>query len=105
MAKLKATPKNFAEALEVLGNRSSIRLGNNTYLESFTDGTQTDLIAVRLHSTKERLNQFIDGKVYQQKYAWFYVAPAAVTVPGIPCSLDWGNPVAFEDGMNIGREL
>jgi hypothetical protein len=34
MAKLKATPKNYAEALAVLAGRESVRLGNNTYLET-----------------------------------------------------------------------
>jgi hypothetical protein len=111
MANLKATPKTFAEALEVLNGKHSIRLGNNTYLESFTDGTQTDLIAVRLHSTqvvkfwadgrvtlhtggyhtvttKERLNQFIDGRVYQSKYEWFYQGQDT-------------EPLSFAEGMNV----
>lgn len=110
MAQLKATPKNFAEALEVLNGKHSIRLGNNTYLESYTDGTQTDRICVRLHSTnivqffpdgrvtlhtggyhttttKERLNQFISARVYQSNYDWFVRAN--------------GSDVEFSEGFTL----
>jgi len=52
MAKLKATPKTYQEALEALGGRGSVKLGNNTWLEAFTDGTHTDMIAVRLHGAR-----------------------------------------------------
>lgn len=48
MAKLKATPKNFAEAVAVLKDKISLRLGNNTYL-----------------------NQFITGRVYQKAHQWY----------------------------------
>lgn len=100
MAKLKSTPKNYADALAVLGNKQSIRLGNNTYLEQRKvagDGL-TERIAVRLHSTdvvvfypsgrvtlhtggyytvtaKERINQFIEGSLYQSAHRWYYVHP------------------------------
>ena len=119
MANLKATPKTFAEALEVLNGKHSIRLGNNTYLESFTDGTQTDLIAVRLHSTqvvkfwadgrvtlhtggyhtmttKERLNQFIDRLV-----------SGRCSNVIRPTKYEWfyqgqdTEPLSFEEGMNV----
>jgi len=118
MAKLKATPKNFAQALAVLNGKLSVRLGNNTYLESFTDGTQTDLIAVRLHSTrivqfwadgritlhtggwqtvttKDRINKFITGRVYQKDYAWYVVGRDANG------AYDWDNPREFTEGMEI----
>jgi hypothetical protein len=49
MAKLKATPKSYAEAKQTLGNRDSMRIGNNTYLEWGKFGTY---IAVRLHGTE-----------------------------------------------------
>ena len=98
MAKLKATPKNYAEALTTLNGKQSIRLGNNTYLEQRKqpgDGL-TERIAVRLHSTdivvfypsgrvtlhtggwykpttKERLNRFIkpSAYVYQKAHKWY----------------------------------
>lgn len=116
MAKLKAAPKNFAEALEFLhvsgGLHCVVRLGNNTYLECFTDGTQIDLIAVRLHetqvvkfypdgrvtlhtdghrtvTTKERINHFITGKVWQKNHVWFYTSPCH------------GWTVEFEEGMAV----
>lgn len=102
MAKLKATPKNFAEALEWLWRnapgRSSARLGNNTYLEFFSGGG----IVVRFHNTrivwfredeaqsvqlftggyrtvttKERINQFILGYVFQKKGKWFVASGQA----------------------------
>ena len=101
MAKLKATPKNFAEALEAFdtfkrGSRiGSVRLGNNTYLESYVDGCSVDRICVRLHdtnivifnrdgrttlhtagyhtvTTKERINRFIAGRIHQDKGIWYY---------------------------------
>jgi hypothetical protein len=100
MAKLKATPKNFADALNLFNTtrttgKCSIRLGNNTYLESYTDGTKIDRFCVRLHNTniveflhdgrirlysggwhsvttKERINQFVNGTLYQQKGTWYY---------------------------------
>ena len=91
MAKLRATPHTYTEAAAVLNGRDSVKLGNNTWLESFSGG-----IAVRLHNTrivwfhedgrvtlhtggyrtvttKDRLNQFIYGKVYQKAHQWYYV--------------------------------
>jgi hypothetical protein len=98
MAKLKATPKNFAEAVEVLQDRISMRLGNNTYLEVSDPDPLRGFIGVRLHNTyivkfwpdgqvtlhtggyhtvttKDRLNEFIAGRVYQKAHQWYYVAP------------------------------
>lgn len=122
MAKLKSTPKNFEQAFAVLGNRDSMRLGNNTYLESYVDGTQIDRICVRLHgtnivqffsdgrvtlhtggywtvTTKDRINQFISGRVYQKDHQWFYV--------GHNCdgALAWDSPEDFTEGMNVRRAL
>jgi hypothetical protein len=108
MAKLKATPKNFVEAAEILQGRESIRLGNNTHLENFHLG-----IAVRLHNTrivvfhedgsvtlhtggyrtvttKDRINEFITGRVYQKDYEWFY-------------SVNGKEPVRFEEGIEVRR--
>lgn len=98
MAKLKATPKSYAEALQTLNGKQSMRLGNNTYLEQRKQPGDclTERIAVRLHSTdivvfypsgrvtlhtggyesvttKERLNHFIRpaAQVYQKAHKWY----------------------------------
>lgn len=118
MAKLKATPKNFAEALQAFDNFKrgsrigSVRLGNNTYLESYVDGCKVDRICVRLHdtnivtfcedgrvllytggyrtaTTKQRLNQFVNGRVRQTAYQWFYISP------------DGTKGTIFEEGINV----
>ena len=112
MAKLKATPKNYAEALEVLNGKSSMRLGNNTYLENHENG----VIAVRLHNTnivvfyahgraelysggyqtvttKERMNQFIAGRVIQSNWTWRYEGFHGMDRYTVP----------FEEGMNVSK--
>jgi hypothetical protein len=94
MAKLKATPHTYSEAAAVLNGRDSVKLGNNTWLERIV--TDRLKIVVRLHSTnivvfhddgrvtlhtggyrtvttKDRLNQFITGRVYQKAHQWYYV--------------------------------
>lgn len=119
MAQLKAAPRNFASALEVLGGKQSIRLGNNTYLEQAHVGFGKAYIGVRLHSTyivrfykdgavtlhtggyrtvttKERINQFILGRVYQKAHEWFFVVNRG------ELGFDWANPVPFEEGMDVG---
>lgn len=108
MAKMKTTPTSYKEAHAVLGNKTSVKLGNNTYLERRLSGA----IAVRLHNTnivvfdedgetitvssggwqssttKDRINQFIPfGRVYQKNYGWFFEFG--------------GKSVPFFDGMNI----
>ena len=100
MAKLKATPKSFAEAIAVLSGKDECRLGNNTYLHvvKFAQTGPSALygiecIAVRLHNTdivkfysdgstvlysggyrtvttKERINHFIKGRIFQEKGQW-----------------------------------
>ena len=106
MAKLKATPKNYAKALAVLGSKQSVRLGNNTYLEAINERVYEDgripedrkVITVRLHSThivkfyedgrvtlhtggyhtvttKECINHFIRGSVFQKAWDWYYAQP------------------------------
>ena len=121
MAKLKATPKNFAEALQAFDNFKrgsrigSVRLGNNTYLESYVDGCKVDRICVRLHNTnivtfcedgrivlntdgyrtattKDRINQFISGRVWQKNYQWFYTSRLL--------GEDY-ETVSFKDGINL----
>jgi hypothetical protein len=118
MATLKATPRTFSDALQFLGSKSERTLGNNTTLHIVTP----DSIAVRLHATdivtfhrdgrvilntfnssvgrtyrtvttKERINQFIDGRVYAQQREWYF-AP----------SYDFDKPVEFSDGMNVGTQ-
>ena len=120
MANLKATPKNFAQAVEVLKDRISMRLGNNTYLEVSDSDPLRGFIGVRLHgtyvvkfwpdgqitlhtggyrtvTTKDRINEFITGRVYQKDYAWFYVDH---TSEG---ALGWDNPQEFTEGMNVAH--
>ena len=115
MAKLKATPKNFEQAVEVLKDRISMRLGNNTYLEVTDSDPLHGFIGVRLHSTyivkfwpdgqttlhtggwytsttKDRINQFISGHVYQSGNQWYYTA--SIGQPN-------GMPVRFSEGMNV----
>lgn len=93
MAKLKATPKNFVEAVAVLGERYHLRLGNNTYLGLKNSDPEDGYISVTLHqteivrfyadgritlhtggyrttTTKERINQFINGRVFCYKGEW-----------------------------------
>lgn len=130
MAKLKATPKSFAEAQQALGTKSSIRLGNNTFLERVFERVyeagripeERSYIAVLLHNThivkfwpngqvtlhtggyrtvttKGRINEFINGCVYQEKYTWYYAAPTPkdrINTEGF-----YQDAVEFEDGMNV----
>jgi len=97
LAKLRATPKNFNDCKHVFNtNRTtdecSIRLGNNTYLESYTDDRfcirlrETNIIEfyadgrVVLHTggwytvtTKARLNAFLhNGRIHQDAGIWYY---------------------------------
>ena len=118
MAKLKHTPKSYAEAAEVLGNRTSRKLGNNTWLER----DRLDVLVVRLHgtyivhfhkdgavilhtggyrtvTTKDRINQFIKGRVYQKNYAWFFTPRISDVLGGFA----WGKPISFTEGINVGR--
>lgn len=122
MAKLKATPKSFAEAMQVLAGRESMRLGNNTYLEYHeSDGYEhgSPFVAVRLHATKivifhkngrvtlhtggyrtvttkERINQFVDGRVFQKDFDWFYAYPMRTAQ-----ALNWSDIQDFEEGMVV----
>lgn len=119
MAKLKATPKNFVEAQQVLGTKSSVRLGNNTFLERVQEDESFNLmIVVRLHrtnivqfhsdgrvtlhtggyytvTTKERINQFIKGRVYQKAHQWYLVRHRG------ELGFDWDNPRDFADGIEV----
>ena len=93
MSKMKFVPKTYAQAVEALAGRASVKLGNNTWLENFPDGIK----AVRLHdtyivqfwpdgrvtlysggyrtvTTKDRMNQFISGHVSQKNCKWFYTS-------------------------------
>ncbi len=81
--------KNYSEAESILKNRQSRKVGNNTYLERYSD-----YIAVRLHwtevvrylpngdvqlnsggyrtaTTKARINEFSPASVYQRDFQWF----------------------------------
>jgi len=115
MARLKAYPKTYQQAVNALGNKDSIKLGNNTYLERDC----ADCISVRLHqtdivnffadgritlrtggwykkTTKNRLNEFITGRVFQKDHTWFYVGHNSTG------ALDWNHPQPFVEGMNVG---
>jgi hypothetical protein len=60
MAQLKARPQTYVAAAQFLGDRDSVKLGNNTYLERVTERVYEDgkmpqertVIAVRLHNTQ-----------------------------------------------------
>jgi hypothetical protein len=117
VAKLKATPKNYAEAVAVLKGKIRTRLGNNTYLELSDSDPVHGFIGVRLHdtyvvrfwadgqvtlhtggyrtvTTKERINQFINGRVYAKNYQWFYCPLVDGRAAGeLACS--------FGEGMNV----
>ena len=134
MAKLKATPKNFAAALLFIltegKGKLSLRIGNNTYLEYHTGHgisptenirhgiSPTENITVRLHqthivtfwpsgrialhtgghrtaTTKERINQFITGRLYQKAHVWFVVGHDATG------ALDWKQPKKFTEGCLV----
>lgn len=112
MAKLKATPKNLTDARNVLAGRESMRLGNNTYLE-VVGSEPLGFIGVRLHNTyvvrfwfdgkitlhtggyhtvttKDRINQFIAGRVWQKDYTWYFN------------KAEWPNTaVEFTEGMEV----
>lgn len=120
MAKLKATPKSFAEAMQVLAGRDSIRLGNNTYLEYHADRDGSRVyVAVRFHNTnvvifhddgrvtlhsggyhtvttKERINRFVDGRVFQKDFDWFYAYPDVERG-----GMRWSTAADFEEGMVV----
>ena len=124
MAKLKATPKNFAEACSVLNGKYSVRLGNNTYLRCTGPDPVHDYIAVTFHATdiikfwadgqvtlhtggyktvttKERINQFtrcipgqVGARVYQKNRQWYVTMVASD-------GAHWD--VIFEEGMNVSE--
>ena len=108
MAKLKSKPRNYAQAAAYLAGRDRVKLGNNTWLENINGG-----IGVRLHNTiivwfhedgkttlhtggyysvttKDRINAFITGHVYQHAYQWRY-QPSRLENAYVP----------FEDGMDV----
>jgi len=120
MAKLKAVPKSYAEAAEYLAGRDSVKLGNNTWLVYMDDHANPELsqIGVRLHNTyivrfyqdgrvslhtggyrtvttKDRINQFIKGRVYQQALVWYFVRNRG------ELGIDWANPTKFTEGINV----
>lgn len=122
MAKMKATPKTFAAASQFLAGRDSVKLGNNTWLENVAafgpEASPLGFIGVRLHNTyvvkfwvdgqitlhtggwyrvttKDRINEFITGRVYQKDHVWYYVGH---TTEG---ALDWEHPVPFKEEMNV----
>jgi hypothetical protein len=123
MAKLKVTPKNFVQAQQVLGTKSSVRLGNNTFLERIEESDSFKLkIVVRLHNTnivefhsdgrvtlhtggwrtvttKDRINQFITGRVYQKDHQWYYVGH------NLEGALDWEHPDDFTEGYNVVKGM
>jgi hypothetical protein len=118
MAKLKATPKNLAEAEAVLRGRESVRLGNNTYLEA-VGARAIGFVGVRLHNTyivrfwydgkitlhtggyrtvttKDRINQFIKGSVFQKAHVWYFQDE-----PRKCGDMTIAPTVEFEEGMEL----
>lgn len=90
-------------------NRNSRKVGNNTYAEILHDGS----VGVMLHSTyvvkihpdntytlqrggwytvttKDRINQYVPGRVYQADGQWYYKHPK-------------GKTYEFIDGMVVGN--
>jgi hypothetical protein len=113
MAKMKATPKSYSEAAALLNGREQVKLGNNTWLERL-EGLQ--FIGVRLHNTyivrfhyngkvtlhtggyhtvttKERMNQFIYGRVYQKAYDWYFYVNRGTLAGEVT--------VIFSEGMEV----
>ena len=74
MARLKATPKTYQQAVEVLGNRQSIKLGNNTWIERDC----ADCIVIRLHQT-DIVNFFADGRITLRTGGWYTVTGSKLT--------------------------
>jgi hypothetical protein len=123
MAKLRATPKNLAEAEAALRGRESVRLGNNTFLEA-VGARAIGFVGVRLHNTyivrfwydgkitlhtggyrtvttKDRINQFINGRVFQHDYSWFYDYPTTRTNITRTMEGEQRLRVPFEEGMEV----
>lgn len=118
MARMKHYPKNWTEADKILAGRDSIKIGHNTYLECISDNRAE--YAVRYHNTyivrffrdggitlhnggwytsttKERMNEFITGRVYQKNHDWFYVGHDQTG------ALDWTHPIPFGNGMDVSK--
>ena len=115
MAKLKATPKTYEQAVAALGGRESVKLGNNTYLERASDNTAifvrlyaTDIVTFfldgritlrtgcyRTATTKDRINEFVAGRVYQRNHDWYY--QDSYDAEGRP-----QRERTFTEGMNVG---
>jgi len=128
LAKLKHIPKSFSEAVKILQDRVSLKLGNNTWLEVSDADPARGFIGVRLHNTfivkfwpdgqitlhtrgahtytgavvehrtvttKDRINQFIKGRVYQQALVWYFVRNRG------ELDIDWANPTKFTEGINV----
>jgi len=89
----------YAEALDLIGGRDSVKIGHNTYLERLENGT----LGVRLHrtyivkfnasgsvelftggwrtiTTKERMNRYLPAghSVYQRANVWRITGPDGV---------------------------
>ncbi len=80
MAKLKATPK-------------VIRLHDTQIVKFWVDGRITlHTGGYRTVTTKERINQFVSGRLYQRDYAWYYQDFAH----GLVC-----RERCFADGMDV----
>jgi hypothetical protein len=98
---------NFEQATEKLGNKTSRKLENNTYLERLDN----DTLGVRLHrtyvvkihrdgtftldnggwrtvTTKDRINSYAPVRLYQQKHVWYLGNGEGGTMP-------------FERGMKV----
>jgi len=98
----------YDKATEMLRNRNSKKIGNNTYLERIDERT----VGVRLHSThvvtidaednytlnaggyetattKDRINTYSPARVYAEQHVWY------VDAPGL------GSKAKFTSGMVV----
>jgi hypothetical protein len=110
---------NYKEALEVLKNRTSKKLDNNTYLEKRENGNlavklhQTDVVTYtpknevilssggwKTPTTKDRINKFSRAGITQKNNQWFVYVKADYSNPDKPVYFE--NPtMIFKDGVII----
>lgn len=113
-------PRNYAEALEVLGKYNARKIANNTYLEKFDAMFHDSVpsIGIRLHgtyvvkfyangttelnsggyrtvTTKDRMNRYLPfgARIWQQDGTWYYYAEG-----------ETDSSVIFRDDMAIDSE-
>lgn len=110
---------NYKEALEVLKNRTSKKLDNNTYLEKRDNGNlavklhQTDVVTYtpknevilssggwKTPTTKDRINKFSRAGITQKNNQWFVYVKADYSNPDKPVYFE-NLTMIFKDGVII----